>query len=209
MAQKILRAKYFINFPIVLEGVIGQGACIPIGAKGILKEGYYYPSHNATDFYHHYKEDIALFAEMGFKVYRLSISWTRIFPNGDDEIANEKGLEFYDNVIDELLKYGIEPLVTLLHFDMPLNLADKYGGWTNRKLIDFYLRFAETIFVRWKNKVKYWVTINEVNVLGGYWTLGLASNNIKEGTHSNQGETPSLMQVTNYNLSIILWLLRL
>ncbi|MEK5026272.1 glycoside hydrolase family 1 protein [Paenibacillus sp. FSL M7-1046] len=182
--------KIFYQFPDGREGEIGQGACIPIGAKGILKEGYYYPSHNATDFYHHYKEDIALFAEMGFKVYRLSISWTRIFPNGDDETANEKGLEFYDNVIDELLKYGIEPLVTLLHFDMPLNLADTYGGWTNRKLIDFYLRFAETIFIRWKDKVKYWVTINEVNVLGGYWTLGLASNNIKEGTHSNQGETP-------------------
>lgn len=182
--------KIFYRYPDGREGSITAGECIPIGAQGILKEGYYYPGHVATDFYHHYKEDIKLFAEMGFKVYRFSISWTRIFPNGDDETPNEAGLKFYDDVIDELRKYHIEPLVTILHFDMPLHLATKYGGWTNRKLIEFYLRFARTLFERWKDKVKYWVTINEVNVLGGYWTLGLASNNKRVTASSNQGETP-------------------
>ena len=126
--------KIFYRFPDGREGTIGQGECIPAGAEGILKEGYYYPSHVATDFYHHYKEDIALFAEMGFKVLRLSISWTRIFPNGDDAEPNEAGLAFYDKVFDEMLAHGIEPLVTILHFDMPVHLATKYGGWANRKL---------------------------------------------------------------------------
>ena len=163
---------------------------IPEGAIPAVLEDEYYPSHTATDFYHHYKEDIALMAEMGFKTYRLSISWTRIFPNGDDETPNEEGLHFYDNVIDELKKHNIEPLVTILHFDMPLNLATKYGGWINRKLIDFYLKFAKVLFERWKDKVTYWITVNEINVLGGYWTLGLASNHRKTGAHSNQGETP-------------------
>ena len=181
--------KIFYEFDDGTQGSIRLGECIPIGAHGILKEDCYYPSHKATDFYHHYKEDIALMAEMGFKVYRFSLSWTRIFPNGDDETPNEDGLKFYDDVIDELLKYGIEPLVTILHFDMPLNLANKYNGWEDRKLIDFYLRYAETLFKRWKDKVKYWVTVNEINVLGGYWTLGLASNNRLEGNNSNQGET--------------------
>lgn len=137
------------------EITIEMGEAIPSGYKGILKEEEYYPSHKATDFYHNYKEDIALMDEMGFKTYRFSISWTRIFPNGDDEIPNELGLQFYDNVVDELLKYNIEPLVTILHFDMPLHLATKYGGWINRKLIDFYVKFAETLFIRWKDKVKY------------------------------------------------------
>ncbi|AVM70076.1 6-phospho-beta-glucosidase [Lachnospiraceae bacterium oral taxon 500] len=172
------------------EGSIGLGECIPVGAEGIIKEGYYYPSHVATDFYHHYKEDIALFAEMGFKVLRLSISWTRIFPNGDDEQPNEAGLAFYDQVFDELRAHGIEPLVTILHFDLPVHLATQYGGWTNRRLIDFYLRYARTVFTRYKDKVKYWVTVNEVNVLGGYWTLGLASNNRWDEKSFNQGETP-------------------
>ena len=169
---------------------IQAGECIPFGYSPYLKEDEYYPSHNATDFYHRYKEDIKLMAEMGFKTYRLSISWTRIFPNGDEDDANAEGLKFYDDIIDELLKYNIEPLVTILHFDMPLHLAEKYGGWVNRDLIDFYLNFAYVLFERWKDKVKYWITVNEINVLGGYWTLGLASNNRKTGTNSNQGETP-------------------
>ena len=183
--------KIFYRFPDGREGYITPGECIPIGAEGIMKEGYYYPSHVATDFYHHYKEDIALFAEMGFKVLRLSISWTRIFPNGDDAEPNEAGLQFYDDVFDKLRKHGIEPLVTILHFDMPVHLATQYGGWINRKLIDFYLHYARTVFTRYKDKVKYWVTVNEINVLGGYWTLGLASNNRKEKESSNQGETPA------------------
>lgn len=115
------------------------------------------------DFYHRYKEDIKLFAEMGFKVYRMSIAWSRIFPNGDDEQPNEKGLEFYDKVFDELHKYGIEPLVTLSHYETPLNLARKYGGWTNRSLVGFYERYVRTVFTRYKDKVKYWLTFNEIN----------------------------------------------
>lgn len=115
------------------------------------------------DFYHRYKEDIALFAEMGFKVFRMSIAWSRIFPNGDDAEPNEAGLAFYDKVFDELAKYGIEPLVTLSHYETPLNLAREYNGWTNRKLIGFYENYVRTVFTRYKDKVKYWLTFNEVN----------------------------------------------
>lgn len=132
----------------------------------------FYPSHESIDFYHHYKEDIALFAEMGFKVFRMSISWPRIFPNGDDEEANEQGLAFYDSVFDELSKYGIEPLVTINHFDTPLALVNKYGGWRNRKLIAFYVRYAETIMKRYREKVKYWLTFNEINMIIHVPTLG-------------------------------------
>lgn len=123
----------------------------------------YYPNHLGNDFYHHYKEDIKLMAEMGFKAFRTSIAWTRIFPNGDDNTPNEAGLEFYDRVFDELLKYNIQPVITLSHFEMPINLVKKYGGWSNRKLIDFFTRFAHVCFERYHNKVKYWMTFNEIN----------------------------------------------
>ncbi len=125
----------------------------------------FYPNHESTDFYHHWKEDIALFAEMGFRVYRMSVSWSRVFPKGDEETPNEEGLRFYDQVIDELLKYGIEPLITISHYENPLHLSLEYGGWKNRKLIEFYLRFAEVLFLRYKGKVKYWLTFNEINML--------------------------------------------
>lgn len=125
----------------------------------------YYPSHQAIDFYHNYKEDIALFAEMGFKSFRLSISWARIFPNGDDREPNEAGLQFYDNVFDELLKYNIEPVVTIAHFDVPVHLIKEYGSWKNRKLVDFYEKYTRTIFERYKDKVTYWMTFNEINML--------------------------------------------
>lgn len=115
------------------------------------------------DFYHRYKEDIRLFAEMGFKCFRLSIAWSRIFPNGDDREPNEAGLKFYDDVFDECAKYGIQPLVTISHYETPLHLAREYNGWSNRKLIDFYLRYCETIFKRYKDKVKLWITFNEIN----------------------------------------------
>lgn len=128
-------------------------------------EGEFYPNHEATDFYHHWKEDIALFAEMGFKIYRFSISWSRIFPKGDESLPNEEGLKFYDHVIEELNKYGIEPLVTISHYENPLHLSLEYGGWKNRKLIDFYLKFAKVLFERYKGKVKYWLTFNEINML--------------------------------------------
>ncbi|PXV89038.1 6-phospho-beta-glucosidase [Lachnotalea glycerini] len=115
------------------------------------------------DFYHRYKEDIKLFAEMGFKVFRTSIAWSRIFPNGDDAIPNEKGLKFYDDLFDECLKYHIEPLVTVSHYETPLNLAKKYDGWRDRRLIGFYENYVRTIFTRYQDKVKYWLTFNEIN----------------------------------------------
>lgn len=129
-----------------------------------IVEDAYYPSHNAIDFYHHYKEDIALFGEMGFNVFRLSINWTRIFPNGDDLEPNEEGLAFYDSVFDECKKHGMEPLVTLSHYEIPWNLAMKYKGFYSRKVIDLFVRYATTCFERYKDKVKYWLTFNEINV---------------------------------------------
>ncbi|MBM3715168.1 MAG: glycoside hydrolase family 1 protein [Actinobacteria bacterium] len=117
------------------------------------------------DHYHRYAEDIALFAEMGFSVYRFSIAWSRIFPNGDETEPNEAGLAFYDRVLDELEKHGIEPLVTISHYETPLHLAEQYGGWTNRALIGFYERYARTLFERFGSRVKYWLTFNEINSL--------------------------------------------
>lgn len=115
------------------------------------------------DFYNRYQEDIALFAEMGFKTFRVSIAWSRIFPKGDEDNPNELGLAFYDKVFDECLKYGIEPLVTLSHYETPLHLAEEYDGWKNRKLIGFYENYVRTVFTRYKGKVKYWLTFNEIN----------------------------------------------
>ena len=122
-----------------------------------------YPNHLGVDFYHHYKEDIALLAEMGFKAFRTSIAWTRIFPNGDDDEPNEAGLKFYDSLFDECHKYGIEPVITLSHFEMPFNLAKKYNGFMDRRCIDFFVKFASVCFERYKGKVKYWMTFNEIN----------------------------------------------
>lgn len=129
---------------------------------GVLA-GEYYPNHEAIDFYHRYKDDIKLFAEMGFNCFRTSIAWTRIFPKGDELEPNEAGLKFYDELFDECLKYNIEPIVTLSHFELPYHLVTEYGGFRNRKLIDFFVRFAEVCFKRYKNKVKYWMTFNEIN----------------------------------------------
>ena len=128
-----------------------------------IVSGEYYPNHEAIDFYHHYKEDIKLFAEMGFKCFRTSIAWSRIFPNGDETEPNEAGLQFYDKLFDECLKYGIQPVITLSHFEMPLHLVKKYGGWRSRRLIHFFVKFAEICFKRYKNKVKYWMTFNDIN----------------------------------------------
>ena len=129
---------------------------------GVLP-GKNYPNHDAIDFYHHYKEDIALLAEMGFKCFRTSIAWTRIFPNGDDAEPNEAGLKFYDDLFDEMHKYGMEPVITLSHFEMPFALVKKYGGWRSRKLVDLFVKFAVTCFERYKDKVKFWMTFNEIN----------------------------------------------
>ncbi|MEH6944954.1 6-phospho-beta-glucosidase [Bacillus sp. JJ722] len=128
-------------------------------------EGEFYPSHEGIDFYHRYKEDIALFAEMGFKALRVSIAWSRIFPNGDDEMPNKAGLQFYDDLFDELLKHNIEPVVTIAHFDVPVHLVETYGSWRNRKLVHFFETYSKTIFNRYKDKVKYWMTFNEINML--------------------------------------------
>ena len=139
------------------------------------------PSDNlkleGIDFYHRYADDIALFAEMGFGVFRFSIAWSRIFPNGDELEPNEEGLAFYDRVLDELEKHGIEPLVTISHYETPLHLAKTYDGWVNRKLIGFYERYARTLFERYGHRVKYWLTFNEINSVlhapllsGGIWT---------------------------------------
>ena len=129
---------------------------------GVL-EGKNYPNHSAIDFYHHYEEDIKLMAEMGFKAFRTSIAWTRIFPKGDEAEPNEAGLAFYDKLFDTCHKYGIEPVVTLSHFEIPFHLIKEYGGFTNRKLIDFFVRFADVCFKRYQNKVKYWMTFNEID----------------------------------------------
>ena len=128
-----------------------------------VEKGKNYPNHSAIDFYHHYKEDIKLMAEMGFKAFRTSIAWTRIFPKGDELEPNEAGLKFYDDLFDECHKYGIEPVVTLSHFELPLHIVHEYGGFTNRKTIDFFVRFARVCFKRYKNKVKYWMTFNEID----------------------------------------------
>jgi 6-phospho-beta-glucosidase len=130
-----------------------------------FEEGYYYPAKEAIDMYSHYLDDIKLFAEMGFKTYRMSLSWTRIFPNGNDLTPNEDGLQFYENIFKELRKYNIEPLVTLTHFDVPIHLIKEYGAWRSRKMIDFYENYCRTVFTRYKGLVNYWLTINEINML--------------------------------------------
>ncbi len=160
----------------------------------VLEEGTFYPSHEAIDFYHHYKEDIALFAEMGFKVFRFSVNWTRIFPTGEEKEPNEKGLEFYDRVIDECRKYQIEPLITLSHYEVPFALTQKYNGWASRELIDLFIRYCEVLFRRYKEKVKYWLTFNEINSatgkFGGFLSQGILNEGTKDFMH--QVDIPQL-----------------
>ncbi|MCD8069268.1 MAG: family 1 glycosylhydrolase [Lachnospiraceae bacterium] len=143
----------------------GHMGKIPEGATYAVLDGYLYPNHIGCDFYHHYKEDIALFAEMGFKMYRMSISWSRIFPKGIEEEPNQKGIEFYRNVFLELKKYGIEPLVTISHYDTPLYIETELGGWSNKEVIDLFDKFTEVLFKEYKGLVKYWLTFNEINCL--------------------------------------------
>ena len=136
---------------------------LPKGAHRAVFDGYYYPCHEGIDFYHHYKEDIALFAEMGFKIFRMSISWARIFPKGIEDEPNQEGIEFYRNVFKELKKYDIEPLVTIYHYDLPVYLEEDLGGWGNRELIALYEKYARVLFNEYKGLVKYWLTFNEIN----------------------------------------------
>ena len=130
-----------------------------------IKPDVYYPCHDGVDGYHHYKEDVALFAEMGFKVYRLSINWPRLFPKGDEEKPNEEGVSYYRSVLEECHKYGIEPLVTISHLEMPYYLCKNYGGWADRKLISFYLNLCKVLFTEYKGLVRWWLTFNEINGL--------------------------------------------
>ncbi len=139
------------------------GGSLPEGAKYAVLDGYYYPNHIGTDFYHHYKEDIALFAEMGYTMFRLSISWPRIFPHGNDEKPNQEGLDFYRKVFEELHKYNIEPLVTISHYDDPLNIEEHLGGWENPDTIGLYEKYCHVIFEEYRDLVKYWLTFNEIN----------------------------------------------
>ncbi len=161
-----------------LEGaynVAGKGLStadvMTVGGRGkrrkITKDGIhpdlYYPSHVAIDHYHHMEEDIALFGEMGWKCYRFSIAWTRIFPNGDELEPNEEGLAFYDRLFDELERWDIEPLVTISHFETPLGLVRKFGSWESREMVKCYVRFARTLFERYRGRCHLWLTFNEIN----------------------------------------------
>lgn len=149
--------------PSVSDVLTGGNVNTPRRITDGVLSGEYYPNHTGIDFYHTYKADIRLFAEMGFKAFRTSISWSRIFPRGDETEPNKAGLQFYDDLFDELLKYNIQPVITLSHFEMPYYLAKEYGGWANRKLIDFFVRYAVTVMERYQNKVRYWMTFNEIN----------------------------------------------
>ena len=172
---------------------ISTADCMTAGSHTVGREytdgivaGKYYPSHDAIDLYHHYKEDIALFAEMSFKCFRTSINWTRIFPNGDEDQPNEKGLQFYEDLFKECLKYGIQPVVTISHYETPYGLVKNYGSWRNRKMIDFFLNYCQAIFTRYKDLVKYWMTFNEINTI-----MFLPA--IPTGIRYEEGENP--MQV--------------
>lgn len=145
-----------------------RGDDVPLEAE----PGRYYPAREAIDFYHHYREDIALFGEMGFKALRLSIAWSRIFPNGDDAEPNEEGLAFYEDVFRACREQGIEPVVTLNHYDMPMHLVTAYGGWRNRALVEFFERFARTVFTRYAGQVRYWLTFNEINIMTSACFMG-------------------------------------
>ena len=142
-----------------------------------------FPYRRGVDFYHHYKEDIKLFAEMGFKTFRMSISWCRLYPTGMEEQPNPEGIKFYHDVFDELHKYGIEPLVTMIHYEVPVYLVNEYNGWESAKLIELFVRFTKTLIDEYKDKVKYWITFNEINMMlnsaytGGGVILDRASKN--------------------------------
>ena len=148
---------------IVEGGPLNSVTRQSLAARKADEMAYDFPKRRGIDFYHTYKEDIALLGEMGFGVFRMSISWSRIFPNGDDALPNEEGLAFYDKVFDECHKHGIEPMVTLNHFDMPLHLAEEYNGFASRHVVDAFEHYADTLFRRYKGKVKYWMTFNEIN----------------------------------------------
>ena len=133
--------------------------------NALKDDTYYYPKRYGIDFYHTFKEDLMYLKELNFKTFRISINWTRVFPNGDELEPNEAGLKFYDELIDEIIKLGMEPIVTISHYDMPINLSLKYNGWYSRKVVEFFVRYSEVLLERYKNKVKYWIVINQINLI--------------------------------------------
>ena len=133
--------------------------------RAIADNKGYYPKRFGIDFYHTYKEDLKLLAGMGLNSFRTSINWARIFPNGDEETPNEEGLAFYDNLIDEMLHNGMEPLITISHYEMPLNIPLTYNGWHNRKTIQFFTKYCNVLFERYRDKVKYWILVNQMNMI--------------------------------------------
>ncbi|MER2000979.1 MAG: 6-phospho-beta-glucosidase [Carnobacterium inhibens] len=180
--------------PSVADVMTAGAAGKPREITETVEEGKFYPNHEAIDFYNRYKEDVALFAEMGLNSLRTSINWTRIFPKGDEAEPNEAGLQFYDDLFDELLKNGIEPVITLTHFEMPLHLAQTYGGFRNRKVVDFFVKFAEVVFERYKNKVKYWMTFNEINNMMDYTNPIFLWTNV--GVQVEEGENAKEVMYT-------------
>lgn len=160
-----------------------------------LKDGERYPSHEGIDHYHRFKEDIDLFAEMGFKMYRMSINWTRIFPNGDDETPNQKGLDHYREVFEYCKKKNIEPLVTLSHYEFPYALTKKWNGWADRRTIDCFVKYTKTVMNEYKDLVKYWLTFNEINIsmmgaFGNTMSLGMEPINNEMNLGKPTPETP-------------------
>ena len=149
-------------------GSFGEGVTREEISRALLDEHGNYPRRRGIDFYHTYQKDLELMAEMGFKCLRTSFSWSRIFPQGDEEVPNEKGLVFYDHLIDKMLSLGIEPIMTISHYEMPIHLITAYGGWGNPKMIDFFLNLATVLMQRYKNKVKYWIVFNQVNDVYGW-----------------------------------------
>lgn len=162
------------------QGVLGYQHTKKELAAALEDKIGYYPRRVGIDFYHTYKEDLALMKGMGFTCLRTSFNWTRIFPKGDEATPNEEGLKFYDGLIDEMVRLGIEPVMTMSHYEMPLHLAMEYGGWTNKKCVDFYMNLFKVLFDRYHTKIKYWILINQINMLGwgDYASLGML-----EGEH--------------------------
>ncbi len=147
----------------------------------MLDEEGYYPKRHGIDFYHTYKEDLKLLAEMGFTTFRTSIDWSRIFPNGDDAEPNELGLQFYDRLIDECLALGMEPIITMLHYETPLAITLNYGGWNNREVIELFAKYGEVLLKRYKDKVKYWIVINQINLvhLESFNSIAICEDQVK------------------------------
>lgn len=164
-----------------------------------VEEEIYYPSHKAVDFYHNYKEDLKYMKEMNFNVFRISIAWTRIYPTGVEERPNEEGLKFYDKLIDEIIKNGMTPLITISHFETPLYLSEKYNGWSDRELIPLFEKYCKTIFNRYKNKVKFWITFNEIN---NVHTMPYAASAIRTDMAKDIDESLKMRYQASHNMFV-------